>query len=74
MNICNTIECNDADDMIEIMSKLFGRHPRGEPRCRIEMQNMKDRATARSKTFPAVAKAMTEQRGMRLGEHEQKNK
>lgn len=42
-------------------AKLFGRHPRGEPRCWIEMQNMKDRATVRSKTFPAIAKAMAEQ-------------
>ena len=43
-------------------AKLYGRHLSGKARCWEEMVKG-DRATVRSKTFPGIAKAMTEQWG-----------
>ena len=43
-------------------AKLYGIHPSGKARCWEEMVKG-DRATVRSKTFPGIAKAMTEQWG-----------
>ena len=43
-------------------AELFGRHPNGKMRCWEEVQRG-DRAKARSKTFPGIARAMAEQWG-----------
>jgi hypothetical protein len=42
---------------------LYGRYANGKARCWEEMQSGPDRSKTRSKTFPGVAKAMSEQWG-----------